>query len=387
MIVPDILAVMSERPLQMTGVLLPDAVGPPVQWDEEAAKGFLALLLERIGAPTQFRSATPETLPAAADAPPDTVHDEPDLGQETAPGSDATLWHLLFAVPIESVSSDAAILSAESLEGGIIETGLRTMPVLTAPGQTLGERAEDGRTDPLLEQATMPSGGPSEPIEPPNEPTLPFVRVHALLEKAAERWSASAPLLGEQASVLTDPRQLAKWTALPMERLASGDAETPVPHIAGDGPETVEGLDAVPKLTSHSVIDWVRYAATGPRQSLTVRLTPESLGEMRIDVSRTNGELAVRLVAASPAVREAFTIQAPLLREALARQGLEVTQVVVNGDMASSQNTPGYFGSQHPPAELPVHAGLPSAYHSSQAEMTPHLQAASRHNGVFEVFA
>lgn len=387
MIVPDILAVMSERPRQMTGVLLPDAVGPPVQWDEEAAKGFLALLLERIGAPTQFRSAAPETLPATANAPPETVRDESDLGQETTPGSDAELWHLLFAVPIESVSSDAATLSAESMEGGSIETGLRTMPVLTAPGQTLGPPSDDGRIEPLLEQATMASGEPSERSEPPNEPTLPFVRVHALLDKAAERWSASAPLLGEQASVLTDPRQLAKWTALPVEKVASSGVETPVPRVAGNGPETVKGIDVVPEQVSHSVIDWVRYAATGPRQSLTVRLTPESLGEMRIDVSRTNGELAVRLVTASPAVREAFTIQAPLLREALARQGLEVTQVVVNGDMASSQNPPGYFGSQHPPAELPVHIGLPSAYHSSQAEMPPHLQAAPRHNGVFEVFA
>lgn len=90
-------------------------------------------------------------------------------------------------------------------------------------------------------------------------------------------------------------------------------------------------------------------------QSVKVRLVPESLGELRLEVERSGDTITVRLASASPAVREALESQARQIQHALQRDGVETVRVEVNASAAGS-DTP--QGRAH--AEGGPHRGAPA---------------------------
>src|SRR5690606_16307264 len=63
----------------------------------------------------------------------------------------------------------------------------------------------------------------------------------------------------------------------------------------------------------------VRYLAGRGEETMTVRLVPESLGELRVVVRSTEQALDVQLSAANASVRDSLEQQLPALRDALAR--------------------------------------------------------------------
>ncbi len=78
----------------------------------------------------------------------------------------------------------------------------------------------------------------------------------------------------------------------------------------------------------------IRYLTGRDESSLTVRLIPESLGEMRIEVHTAANGLAVRLASANPMVRGVLEAQAQTLREALQREGIDVCNIEVAAELA-----------------------------------------------------
>lgn len=87
-------------------------------------------------------------------------------------------------------------------------------------------------------------------------------------------------------------------------------------------PVTIEALHV-------STVKNVQYLLTKGGQAISVRLVPEALGEMHIEVQARGNELTVRLTAASPMVREALESQLPALREALAKPGAPPAEIQV----------------------------------------------------------
>lgn len=85
----------------------------------------------------------------------------------------------------------------------------------------------------------------------------------------------------------------------------------------------------------------VRYLARNGERTFTVRLEPESLGELRFDVTSSGSSVTVRLVSANPAVRELLETQTQALRDALAREGFAVARISVTPDSGS------YTGQHH----------------------------------------
>lgn len=67
---------------------------------------------------------------------------------------------------------------------------------------------------------------------------------------------------------------------------------------------------------------------------MTVRLVPEHLGELKLDVTSSGDVLSVRVASASAPVRQAIESQLHVLREALARDGFDQLRMTVT----SSQN-------------------------------------------------
>jgi len=74
-------------------------------------------------------------------------------------------------------------------------------------------------------------------------------------------------------------------------------------------------------------------------KTMRIRLVPEHLGEVRIEIHGTAEHLRVRMVSANPAVRDALNSQMSNLRQALEGQGLTLGDVSV-GPGNEQRDTP-----------------------------------------------
>ena len=108
-----------------------------------------------------------------------------------------------------------------------------------------------------------------------------------------------------------------------------------------------QGADraTLPTIASTSA-ERVRLMVAQGERSISVRLVPASLGRIQIEVRSIGDELSIRIVSASSAVREAFEGQVSVLRDALARDGIQVSRVDVvsttaNGTDLGGRSNPG----------------------------------------------
>ena len=94
------------------------------------------------------------------------------------------------------------------------------------------------------------------------------------------------------------------------------------------------------------VVRNARLVQSGATQTWSVRLVPETLGELRIEITSQDSHVAVRLISPHGDVRDTLDGQLHHLREALMREGVDVTRVVVASQSSSgSQLLPGDAGS------------------------------------------
>lgn len=131
---------------------------------------------------------------------------------------------------------------------------------------------------------------------------------------------------GEQGLIITSrPEQ-----AAPEPRLAQ--AVSPATHA----PER-SSLENLPR----DMVRSVRYLVTHEASSMKLRLVPESLGEVRVEVVHRGTELSVRLHALDPVVRDTLEAHAGHLRETLQREGLGVGRVEVGAPDTGAQQSAG----------------------------------------------
>ena len=109
-------------------------------------------------------------------------------------------------------------------------------------------------------------------------------------------------------------------------------------------------------LAAHTVRN-VRYLISDKGQTITVRLVPESLGTMHLEVQAHQDEISVRLVSANPMVRETLELNSQGIREALAREGIDVTRVEISATL----------DQQHAPADSRQGAASDTAQRAQQA--------------------
>jgi len=134
----------------------------------------------------------------------------------------------------------------------------------------------------------------------------------------------------------------------------------------------------------------VRYLVTRNEKTLTLRLVPESLGELRLEVTSSVGDTVnVRLISANPAVRAVLGGELPELRALLAREGIGVSQVSVSNGM-----TPGTGADGTPHRSVADFAASPAPRNAppSAPESTWHEAPEARHGfaphyGALNVFA
>ena len=97
-----------------------------------------------------------------------------------------------------------------------------------------------------------------------------------------------------------------------------------------------------------------RFAERGIKQLLDsgeqrmhIRVTPESLGEMQIEVTRSGGDVQVRLTAATQAVRDLLDANTHHLREALVREGFDTAKIQVAPPSSSGGLNLNFSGAGH----------------------------------------
>lgn len=95
-------------------------------------------------------------------------------------------------------------------------------------------------------------------------------------------------------------------------------------------------VPATPQGLREATIRSVQYLVGHGEQSLRIRLVPASLGELHVTVTTSDdGGLNVQLASVHHAVRETLEGQLSGLRDALARDGIDVGRITVSPHMGS----------------------------------------------------
>lgn len=101
-----------------------------------------------------------------------------------------------------------------------------------------------------------------------------------------------------------------------------------------------------PEAIRELAVRTVRFTMAQGESSVTIRLSPESLGDMVVEVKSSHDAVHVRIAATAPTVREALESQMHGLREALAREGIHATSVSVAADSGQGHSA-AQFGGRH----------------------------------------
>ena len=161
------------------------------------------------------------------------------------------------------------------------------------------------------------------------------------LEDGAAPTPAASSILSKEAVLVASAQNPKQADALDVPddsaRQASSVSLTQtLPPGAGEtsAKPTSAQAASLPTMVKDIVVQEGRYIVLHGDKTVTIKLIPESLGELRLEVSSVNDKLNVRLFSPNAGVREALEGNVQALRESLARNGIEVTSVSVLPGMA-----------------------------------------------------
>ncbi|MBI2421840.1 MAG: flagellar hook-length control protein FliK [Candidatus Hydrogenedentes bacterium] len=115
--------------------------------------------------------------------------------------------------------------------------------------------------------------------------------------------------------------------------------------MPADTPAGTVVRTTLPKL-EETIVREVRLTEVPGGKQITIQLVPDSLGEIRLEIQGTQDEMRVRLITAHPHVRDSLDGQLQHLRDALAKQGLDVQRVEVSLDTSAGQHQGGRAAQQ-----------------------------------------
>ncbi len=170
--------------------------------------------------------------------------------------------------------------------------------------------------------------------------------------------------------------------ARPVAAAATHGAQAESTVIVAPAPtDTMAATEAVaPKVSPEHLrqvtVDGVRMLVSRGGKTISVQLVPESLGELRLEVSSapTGNGVHVRLISANAEVRDALAAQLPSLKEALTRTGVETTHVVVASEAMVGQGMLGQHQS----------GNTASSYDAMRQIVSPAGQPVKEENGVVQ---
>jgi flagellar hook-length control protein FliK len=112
---------------------------------------------------------------------------------------------------------------------------------------------------------------------------------------------------------------------------------------------------AFPGANVERVVSAARASLARGGMEIHLRLHPESLGEVRVQVRWDGGTLSARVEAATPAARDALESGAPALRAALQEHGISLDRLSINMRMDSeARSQHRHLAPENPMVEEPL---------------------------------
>jgi flagellar hook-length control protein FliK len=271
---------------------------------------------------------TPEqALPAANNSPPLTTEMNANLSlalqsQGAIPGDNAG------AKPDDGIRRNDSDASASSVSGKVIgsDRGTQAMADLQNKMSALHDRL-DSRMETFSERLRERLGDTlsKAKTEPGNKPTL---------ESFIQAQTSMMP--GGQGAASLSSMQTAGLSATTGNPLApNGPATSEIPTFASAAQHPVD-----------QVLEGAVYSVKNGHKELVLRLNPENLGEVRINlISHGNNELTARLIASTPESRDLLQSQMSSLKSSLEAQGIQVDRLSVV--LAGRPDTRQDFHSSH----------------------------------------
>jgi len=125
--------------------------------------------------------------------------------------------------------------------------------------------------------------------------------------------------------------------------LATLSGTTPRVETQGEvrGAFALQSADAAIETVSLQELNGVlvkhaRLQGAGEQRTMTLRLVPESLGELQVELKSNGHEISVRMASANASVRDALEVHAHALRESLGRDGMEVSKIEIGSQLNSN---------------------------------------------------
>ena len=307
--------------------------------------------------------------------------------------------------------------AAASPEPSVENPEVFARPVVVAKVD-LGETSEDPTETPerssaryVVAKAGQVSGGDAESIEQELQESVPVQSkpgqaAAASQEDASESADTSEAVLSR---LTATPQSEARAGAVPRAHVETGQArggETPALNLVSLEPaaegravertaqtvtESAELSQATLKTLAHDTVRGVRYLLARGEQTLRIRLIPESLGELRLEVTSTKEEISVRLSSSNQTVRELLHTQVHSLREALTQDGTTVSRISIVADTGTGMTSQGgnadrAFSQQARTwNEGGTHASTNTPQQRQQSLVAPRTQAP--HAGALNLFA
>ncbi|WP_028643268.1 flagellar hook-length control protein FliK [Nocardioides sp. URHA0020] len=258
----------------------------------------------------------PASVPAASD-------DAASVTEPTEATPDVSQLPIALVLPQLVVQATAAGPGAgEGTTSSTTVDATATTPVAGATAGTAGAATDGGTAG-----SGDPDPGPGSPAPvltvTPTDPTGPTAAPADVADPAAPAdQPAGAPSV---------PRTDAPTSAVPTPTSGVSGAASVIGAVAPTATLTSPAPTASPDL--HRVADQVfpevvRATSNAGTSRVTVKLNPESLGEVRVVLTQRRGELEVSLAAGSDA-RRALTDGAPELRRLLESVGRADSRILI----------------------------------------------------------
>lgn len=259
-------------------------------------------------------AAAAEQVPQPTGNPTSIVVAAKVVSTEAAPVVAPVLLKSTQSVPTETV--DAPETSQEVVEDAASSSPLRALPKVTSvtieaeatpesmeeADLPLTERQHVAHTTRAFAQAALASFDPeSKPAS--SDTLLP---------------DPSAPRGVDGSALRTDAPQSATRETAPATSAATLASTAPADPVEVPAPEV-----------GRFALRGVRQMLQGGEQRMTLKVLPESLGEVQIEVIRNGSDVQVRMSATTQSVREMLDAQTHTLREALAREGFDTPRIQV----------------------------------------------------------
>lgn len=400
-LVASVLATVTTTPVPTTTET--DLVTAPQAIDVTAVEGAEAVLTE--SAPTEEaipmakmgttpgEGATPIVAPVAGEetvapavaagtkpAAPAASAPAPTDGVDVAPPQPVSAAAEVQAAPAATATAAKAAtepLRADPIAAALSATVLKSTakPADLSVGMRRFQIAEAKSAATAAEATETVDNADTASEDAPVEPRLSL----PVIERAARARPGSTPSGLPVAEAPTPPA--------PIHATAQSEGTSPPPMNTQSSPGVGSGgvPEAAPATAAmaaspgdapelHGVADQalrhVRLLAHGEgSQSIRLRLVPETLGELHMEVHRQGDTITVRMASANPAVRDALESQAQQIQHSLQKDGVSTVRVEISTGLHTNADAGGRAQeqAQHARAQQttrgyspPRDTGLPS---------------------------